>query len=119
MKLIRELVSKRKISISDFCEQVGISDQALRNIEKRNSTKTEILEKIAEVLNVPVGYFFGETQPLVVNGGNNQLHNGNGHQIILSKEEIEIEHLRDILSEKDKIIAEKERLIQILLKKES
>lgn len=107
LQLISELLKKKKMSQKDFCEQVGLTDVSLRRIIERNSTKTETLEKIAEVLNVPIGYFFGEQPGIVISGEYNQVHNGQGNQVMLSQEK-EIEHLRELL-------AEKERLIQVLL----
>lgn len=105
--LIRDLLEKKKIAVGDLCEQAQITPQTLREAIKRNSTKTDILERIAHILNVPIGYFFGEQAGIVVNGENNQVHNGQGNQIMSSQEK-EIEHLRELL-------AEKERLIQVLL----
>lgn len=105
--LIRDLIEKKKIAIGDLCEQAQITPQTLREAIKRNSTKTDILERVAHILNVPIGYFFGEQAGIVVNGENNQVHSGQGNQFMLSQEK-EIEHLRELL-------AEKERLIQVLL----
>ncbi len=56
-QLIRELLNKRKIPVKDFCERIEISDTAFRQLIERNSTKTEIIEKIARELNVAVGFF--------------------------------------------------------------
>lgn len=105
--------------ISDFCEQSQITNQTLREMIKRNSTKTDILERIANVLNVPVGYFFNEYSGIVVNGKNNQVHSGQGNQIMLSPEQREIEHLREIIKEKNNLLEEKERLIQMLMQTKS
>lgn len=115
--LIRELLEKKKISIGDLCQRAEITPQTLREAIKRNSTKTDILERIATVLNVPIGYFFGEHSGIVISGEHNQVHNGQGNQIMLTPEQQEIEHLREIIMEKDKIIDEKERLIQVLMDK--
>lgn len=113
--LIRDLIEKKKIAVGELCEQAQITPQTLREAIKRNSTKTDILERISHVLNVPIGYFFGEYSNVVVSGENNQVHNGNGDQIMMTPERREIEHLRELLTEKDKVIEEKERTIQILL----
>lgn len=115
--LIRDLIEKKKIAVGDLCEQAQITPQTLREAIKRNSTKTDILERVAHVLNVPIGYFFGEQMGIVMNGENNQVHNGQGNQIMMTPEQREIEHLRAIIEAKDKIIEEKERLIQVLINK--
>lgn len=115
LHLISELLEKKKMSMKDFCAQVELTDVSVRRIIERNSTKTDILERIARVLKVPVSCFFGEQSGICVNGGYNQVHSGQGNQIMLTPEQREIEHLRELLAEKDKVIEEKERLIQILL----
>lgn len=118
LMLIRDLAEKKKIALGDLCEQAEITTQTLREAIKRNSTKTDILERIAHVLNVPIGYFFGEQSPgIIVSGRHNQVHSGQGNQIVLTQEQREIEHLRELLIEKDKVIDEKERLIQFLMEK--
>lgn len=119
LALISELIKHKKMMIGDFCEQSQITNQTLREIIKRNSTKTDILERIANVLNVPVGYFFNEHSGIVVNGKNNQVHSGQGNQIMLSPEQREIEHLREIIKEKNNLLEEKERLIQMLMQTKS
>ncbi len=116
-QLIRDILSKRKIPINEFCKKIEISDTAFRQLVERNSTKTEIIERIANELGVPVGYFFGDSNSLTLSGQNTQVHNGNGHQIMLSAEQKEIELLRQIISEKDKQIEDKERFIRILLER--
>lgn len=117
LQIISDLLKKKNMGKTRFCELVGITDQTLRQIQARNSTRTDILEKIAHVLNVPIGYFFGEHPGIVISGENNQVHNGHGNQIMMTPEQREIEHLRELLTEKDKVIEEKERLIQFLMEK--
>lgn len=117
LQIISDLLKKKNMGKTQFCELVGITDQTLRQIQARNSTRTDILEKIAHVLNVPIGYFFGEHPGIVISGENNQVHNGHGNQIMMTPEQREIEHLRELLIEKDKVIDEKERLIQFLMEK--
>ena len=115
--LISELLDKRKITQKDFCEQIQISTTAFRQLVERNSTKTEIIERIACELGVPVGYFFGDNSSITMSGQNTQVHNGNGHQIMLSAEQKEIELLRQIITEKDKQLEDKERFIRVLLER--
>ena len=115
--LISELLDKRKITQKDFCEQIQISTTAFRQLVERNSTKTEIIERIARELRVPVGYFFGDNNNITMSGQNTQVHNGNGHQIMLSAEQKEIELLRQIITEKDKQLEDKERFIRVLLER--
>jgi len=57
---IKDLLTKKNMSQKELCSQIEMSDQNLRIIFKRNSIETKHLEKIAEVLEVPVTYFFEE-----------------------------------------------------------
>ena len=116
-QLIREILNKRKIPINEFCKKIELSDTAFRQLVERNSTKTEIIERIARELRVPVGYFFGDNNNITMSGQNTQVHNGNGHQIMLSAEQKEIELLRQIITEKDKQLEDKERFIRVLLER--
>ena len=116
-QLIRDILNKRKIPINEFCKKIELSDTAFRQLVERNSTKTEIIERIARELRVPVGYFFGDKNSITMSGQNTQVHNGNGHQIMLSAEQKEIELLRQIITEKDKQLEDKERFIRVLLER--
>jgi transcriptional regulator with XRE-family HTH domain len=57
---IRELSNVKKITLKQLCERIGISQNGLQQIIKKNSTKTEILEAISAVFDVPIGYFFDD-----------------------------------------------------------
>ena len=116
-QLIREILNQRKIPINEFCKKIELSDTAFRQLVERNSTKTEIIERIARELRVPVGYFFGDNNSITMSWQNTQVHNGNGHQIMLSAEQKEIELLRQIITEKDKQLEDKERFIRVLLER--
>lgn len=58
---IKELADKQKLSIKQLCKQIDITDVGLAKMIKNNSLKVTILEKIANVLQVPVSYFFDDS----------------------------------------------------------
>lgn len=58
---INNLVSEKNITKVDLSAKIGISYQGLNKIIKNNSTSTKMLEKIADSLQVPVSYFFDES----------------------------------------------------------
>jgi len=60
LKIISEILRERNISFRLFSEEVGMSESGLKRIIRCNSTRIQSLERIAEVLDVPVGIFFGE-----------------------------------------------------------
>lgn len=74
---IRELLERKKIRLSEFCSHIGITTQALRDMEKRNSTNLGTLDKIAKYLGVPISYFFEDNSQT----GNLQKSNQSGDSL--------------------------------------
>lgn len=103
LQKIKMLCEQRNIQQKELAKRVGITSQSIIDMINRNSTKTEILEKIAKELNVPVGYFFDET-PYSVYGNQNQINNGVGQQILMTPDQREIENLKELLKEKERFI---------------
>ena len=60
LSIIRELAKQKKITLKEICRQLEISEMGLQYIIKNNSTTLETLGKIADILGVSVGVFFGE-----------------------------------------------------------
>ena len=56
--IIRDLCKSKKITIRELAKKVEIGEAALQALIKNGSTNTTTLEKIAQVLDVPVGVFF-------------------------------------------------------------
>ncbi len=119
---INELIEQKRMTKREFCEIVGIS---LTTLNRTTEHGAEIgcikLEKIADVLKVPMDYFFDRedfsnhnnvlfAEKKVDKSNNNNTINGNGHNINLTygDQQLEIQHLKELL-------AEKERMIQLLL----
>lgn len=60
MLKVKELCSEKKIPMIRVAEQLGLTQQSMSKMLRENSTKISTLEKIAEILGVPVGYFFDD-----------------------------------------------------------
>lgn len=60
LSIIRELAKKQNVSLKYISEQLNISPAALQNIMRNNGTSLETIGKLAEILDVSVGVFFGE-----------------------------------------------------------
>ena len=59
LTLIRELCKERKISLRQLGKEIGINTpQGIQRIIKQNSTTIDRLEKIANILEVPIWMFF-------------------------------------------------------------
>ena len=92
--LIRELCELKKITIRELASRIGKEDSSIQAIVRNGST----IEAIAKVLEVPVGVFFDD---IPITG-------------IKSNELDKDAKIADL----ERIIEEKERLIQVLLSKE-
>jgi transcriptional regulator with XRE-family HTH domain len=120
--LIRDLCEKNNISLAELSSRTGMTCSNIQKIMSSGTTKTKTIEKIAKALNVPVGYFFDEpTASSIIQTdnaiGKNKVQGhtvqGDGNKVSgnvsLNECHKEIEHLKELL-------AEKERLIQVLMK---
>ena len=88
LTLIRELCKNRKITIRELARRVGRNESAIQRIIRDGTTSTALLETIAGELGVTPGVFFG-------NDTNSPTANLR----------IEIEHLKALLHEKERLIA--------------
>lgn len=123
---LQALMSQSKINNSSLASLSGLSDVTISKILNGADAKISSIERIAEALNVPVGYFFDDSVINQVNSGKSNVLVGrdNNGQISVSECQdrledalLEIEHLKDIIDGKDKLIDEKERLINVLMSK--
>jgi transcriptional regulator with XRE-family HTH domain len=55
---IKELCKKHNMTLKELSEKIGLSQTGLQGIFKNNSTSIETLQKICQVFNVSVEYFF-------------------------------------------------------------
>jgi transcriptional regulator with XRE-family HTH domain len=55
---IKELCKKNNMTLKELSEKIGLSQTGLQGIFKNNSTSIETLQKICQVFNVSVEYFF-------------------------------------------------------------
>lgn len=113
-KKITKLLEQKKISQKEFCDKINLTPNGLRLGLKKNDFKLSTLLKIAEVLNVPIGYFLDEISLPAQNQQITQISNGNGNkQIINLSHEIDI--LKKEIEGLKKELAAKNETISILL----
>nr|DAP41622.1 MAG TPA: LAMBDA REPRESSOR (TRIPLE MUTANT)/DNA COMPLEX-DNA COMPLEX, DOUBLE HELIX, TRANSCRIPTION-DNA.1A [Caudoviricetes sp.] len=118
---IKKISEKKGVSIRKLAESIGMSEQNLHRCIRVNQIQAHQLEQIAHLLEVPVVCFFDEEVVCEnnkigkVSGTGNRVQQGHVN-VMLESQEREIENLKLLLTEKDKVISEKERLIQILMK---
>lgn len=101
---IKELARVRNISLKQLAEDVGISEQALHQLMRKNTTAIATLEAIATKLEVSPSTFFedvgdaGAVNQSVMGEGNTKVA-GNGNHIDVAHEAIAA--LRSQLDVKD------------------
>jgi transcriptional regulator with XRE-family HTH domain len=115
--VIRDLSEAKRISLRKIASKVGISESALQTLIRNGSTKTTTLEKIAEILEVPVGVFFDETPNRSITQKGNANFIANSHNIQISECESKLELAQNKIANLEALLEEKERTIQILMKK--
>lgn len=120
---VEKLINERCITKSEILDATGLSKATLYNIiNGSGSPSCDNLEKLADFFGVSMDYFFDRQLTHKGNGsiGHNMVFNGNGNKvngdITIGLCQKEIEHLLSLLEEKERIISEKERTIQILIK---
>jgi transcriptional regulator with XRE-family HTH domain len=115
--IIRDLCERKQITIRELAAKVGMQDISIHQLIKKGKTNTETLKKIADVLDVPVGIFFEETPNGNVsqNGKGNFVANSNN--VTISECESKLEIAQNKISNLEALLEEKERLIQVLMKK--
>lgn len=109
-----ELLKKKKIKQKDFAEQIGLSVVTVSKWKLLDSIDAAKLENVSKMLNVPITYWFDEiqsSQTIVTGNGNAATVFGNATVGQLADKDKEIEHLKQLLKEK-------ERTIQILMSKQ-
>ena len=119
--LLKDLIEKKGMTQKQFSEKSGISEQSLYGLFRENANPTsKLLYKMAVTLQCSIDDLFDDVngeRPTIKIGHDIK---GNGNKvgdISLSECQKEVEHLKAILEEKEAVIVEKERTIQILLNK--
>ena len=111
LQKIKELSESTGISMTEVAKMLQTSPQALSKMIRENSTKVSTLEKLSEIFNVPVGYFFNEVTPPTVQAGDNSVAIAGNNNITIPHEVLVM------LSDKDKQLREKDELIAKLTNK--
>lgn len=112
---IKNISEIKGISIKSVAEKINMSEQNLHRCIRVNQIQAHQLEIIARMLEVPVGYFFDETPGSsstnkITQKGDNSVMIGNNNGTISKLENCtkEVEHLKELLAEKERQIVEKD-----------
>lgn len=115
---IKELAGKKNITIADLAKRIGKTKQAVYEIVEKDDVNTSILRKLSEVFNVPIIYFFEDDVEMHVIADNHSQVVGIGN---ITRSEVESQAEVTLLKERvkylEKLLAEKERLIKVLMER--
>jgi hypothetical protein len=123
---IKVLMSESNIDIAALAKDLGKSRQAVYDLLDKKDVNTSVLRDLCKIFNVPITIFFEENISHLsnVSGDSNIVvgHNNNGEINANCKQKLdnalsEIKFLKAELDNKNKLLEEKERLINVLLKK--
>lgn len=126
LQKIKEIAEAQGISIRALADAIGVKENQIHVMVRTNSTKIETLEKIANILHVPIAVFFNEhvDEKMQTQIGNGQQMGGNGvqqqgsvnqeeHDELIRLRE-ENKYLKQLLADKDERIDElKERIDEL------
>lgn len=125
--VIKELMLKQNIEVADLAKRLGKTKQAVYDMLDKEDVNTSLLRDLAAIFNVPITIFFDNSvNDNQSNTGNNSIvlgQNNNVDSLNLDYKEklesalVEIKHLKEVIDAKDKLLQEKERLINVLMNK--
>jgi transcriptional regulator with XRE-family HTH domain len=111
---IKNLSEKKGMLLKDLAEKISMSYQNLNRCIRENKISANDLEALAEILGVPVSYFFDEKESLegkkiIQNGNQNQALSNNHNSNTNATKELEdckkeVEHLKERLKDKEEMI---------------
>jgi transcriptional regulator with XRE-family HTH domain len=116
---IKELAKIKKISLRTLSAEIGMSVTGFHQALSNDSLKVKALEKIAEVLDVPVAVFFKEEEEAlsIVNEGNFNYAGKNKGDISQSFNKGSDQECWKLLAAKDRELAEVQKKYIALLEK--
>lgn len=71
---LKEKLNATHISLAEISRRMGISPQSLNSIFNSEDVKSGVLERLSQVLELPIAYFYGDSYN--VQGNNNALATG-------------------------------------------
>ena len=107
-----------KISQSEIARKLKISQQSFNQMLASSDVKTGLIERIAEILSIPVSVLYGEkqdTNSAVASGKGSVAVSGNNNVTGIAAADVAV--LKERIAMLEKLIDEKERTIKILMGK--
>lgn len=123
LSAIKFYCERREGGIKKLASDIGMSEPNLHRCIRLNKIQAADLENIATILGVDIRVFFDDQacrNPVKIGDGNTAAVNisgtiNGGQNVTNYSCENEVRTLRALLAEKERVIQEKERTIQLLL----
>ena len=110
-QIIKDLASQQNITLADLAKRLGKTKQAVYDIVEKEDVSTAIVRQCSRIFNVPASYFF-EEQP-----GGHAIASGNSVAAVNSDVKVGNSFsLQEKIEYLERLLEEKERTIQILMK---
>lgn len=110
-----------KVAQKDLAEKLGITAQSVSAILSAKDVRSSTIEKIAQVLNIPVSFFYDANSNHVVASGDHSAASVHGDASVSGDSDAvlkeRVKSLERLVGEKERMIEEKERTIKILMQK--
>ncbi len=109
-KVLKRKIAELNVTQLDLANKLEVTPQSLSSILHAKDVRSGTIERIAQVLNVPVSFFFGDGT------GHNAVASGNKSVAAINSS---VSSSADVLEERvrslEALVAEKERLIKVLM----
>lgn len=116
LEVIKKFSEKREGGLKKLALDIGMSEQNLHRCIRNNKIQAADLEKIAILLKVDVGIFFDESVAAVADNGAVAVAGGaTAHHISTNATNAGDAILQQKVASLEALLAEKERLITVLL----
>lgn len=116
LEVIKKFSEKREGGLKKLALDIGMSEQNLHRCIRNNKIQAADLEKIAILLKVDVGIFFDESVAAVADNGTVAVAGGaTAHHITTNATNAGDAILQQKVASLEALLAEKERLITVLL----
>lgn len=109
---LKQKLQTKNISFADLAEKLGIAAQSLNSCFKVQDVGSNRIEQIAQVLELPMSFFYPSE-------GNNAVASGDNSIAAIQSTVTQCDSrvLQERITMLEKLLEEKERTIQILMKK--
>lgn len=120
---LEALIRNHGVTKVELASSIGLTSQTIANILNGADAKVSSIQKIAAYFGIPAGYLVDEV-PLQSTKGNSNIVVGRDNNGNITMAECqnqlddalkEVKHLKEVIDAKDKLLQEKERLINVLM----